>query len=223
MRTEAKMWIAAAVVSLLVASSIAAGGRAAWIWSKAHLAQLLLSSAWRATRAGRSDARPWPWADCVPVAKLDFPTEDASFIVLSGASGRTMAFAPGHVDGTPLPGENGNSAISAHRDTHFALLRRLRTGDPIVVEDRHGRRHQYAVARSGVTDRRDTSILAPAAGPQLTLITCYPFDAIRPGGPLRYFVIARGSDSSGRAPTLLSSAEGREQKAEMDFGKFEGR
>jgi sortase (surface protein transpeptidase) len=26
--------------------------------------------------------------------------------------------------------------------------------------------------------------------PRLTLVTCYPFDAIEPGGPLRYVVTA---------------------------------
>ena len=32
---------------------------------------------------------------------------------------------------------------------------------------------------------------APAtAGPRQTLLTCYPFDAVRPGGPLRWVVIA---------------------------------
>jgi hypothetical protein len=32
--------------------------------------------------------------------------------------------------------------------------------------------------------------LEPAAEPTLTLITCFPFDAALPGGPLRYVVQA---------------------------------
>ena len=39
-----------------------------------------------------------------------------------------MAFGPGHLSGTPLPGEAGNAVVSGHRDTHFAFLRGLREG-----------------------------------------------------------------------------------------------
>ena len=52
---------------------------------------------------------------------------------LAGVSGRTLAFGPGHVDGTPLPGDPGNSVLSGHRDTHFAFLRELRSGDILLV------------------------------------------------------------------------------------------
>ena len=41
-----------------------------------------------------------------------------------------------------------------------------------------------------VVDHGDTSALAQTSGPTLTLITCYPFDAVVPGGPLRYVVVA---------------------------------
>jgi sortase A len=41
-----------------------------------------------------------------------------------------------------------------------------------------------------IVDRRDTSVLTTSPGPTLTLITCYPFDAVVPGGPLRYVVVA---------------------------------
>jgi sortase (surface protein transpeptidase) len=33
-------------------------------------------------------------------------------------------------------------------------------------------------------------VLDEAGEPQLTLITCYPFDAVRPGTNLRYVVVA---------------------------------
>jgi sortase A len=42
-----------------------------------------------------------------------------------------------------------------------------------------------------VVDYRDRHPLAGTPQPTLTLITCYPFDAIAPGGPLRYVVRAR--------------------------------
>ena len=37
--------------------------------------------------------------------------------------------------------------------------------------------------------------LAPDDGrPLLSLVTCYPFDAVAPGGPLRYVVTAAAGD-----------------------------
>jgi sortase A len=39
-----------------------------------------------------------------------------------------------------------------------------------------------------VVDSRRTRIALAAEGPRLTLVTCYPFDAVVPGGPLRWVV-----------------------------------
>jgi sortase A len=183
-------------LSGVVALSLAAwhGGRAAWIEAKAHLAQVLVRRAWRQTAAGAGDARPWPWADTYPVARLLVPGQGIETFVLAGASGRTLAFGPGHLDGTPRPGSRGNAVISGHRDTHFAFLRRLRKGDAVEIEDRDGRRKRFVVASTRVVDRDDLSIAADSGDTRLTLVTCYPFDAIRPGGPLRYVVVARSVD-----------------------------
>jgi sortase A len=173
---------------LLLALAAWHGGHAAWIEAKAQLAQVLIRQAWSRTSAGA--ARPWPWADTYPMARLVVPGRGVDTFVLAGASGRTLAFGPGHLDGTPQPGEPGNAVISGHRDTHFAFLRRLAAGDLIVVERRDGRRIPYAVEATRVVEKHDLSITADAGDTRLTLVTCYPFDALRPGGPLRYVVVA---------------------------------
>ncbi len=175
---------------LLLAVAAWHGGRAAWIVGKARLAQHLVRDAWEETLAGAGDARPWPWADTHPVARLIVPGRGVDLFVLAGASGRTMAFGPGHLSGTPRPGEPGNSVVSGHRDTHFAFLRQLRDGDAIVVEGRDGKRRRYVVSGARVVDRRETWVARDAGDTRLTLVTCYPFDALRPGGPLRYVVTA---------------------------------
>jgi sortase A len=183
----------------LVAALVFAGwnlGRAAWIEAKARLAQHLVRRAWSREQAGAGDVRPWPWADTHPVVRLLVPGEGVDLFVLAGASGRTMAFGPGHMDGTPLPGEPGNAVVSGHRDTHFAFLRRLHVGDPVVVERRDGTRRRYVVRTVAVVDQRDTWVIEDAGDTRLTLLTCYPFDAIRPGGSLRYVVTAVGEDGS---------------------------
>ncbi len=188
MRERRLLWLGAAALIGLGAWNL---GHAAYIHAKARLAQTLLHEAWAETRAGKAQVRPWPWADTYPVARLTLPQHKVDLIVLAGASGRTLAFGPGHLDGTPLPGQAGNSVLSAHRDTHFAFLRHARAGEQMVVEGPDGSRRVYRVTEARVVDQHDLSVLRPTADAQLTLITCYPFDAVRPGGPLRYVVIAR--------------------------------
>lgn len=166
-------------------------GHGAYIYTKAALAQHLLRQAWIATLHGRGQVKPWPWADTYPVARLTAPEYGVDLIVLAGASGRTMAFGPGHVDGTPTPGAHGNSVLVAHRDTHFSFLKNVRRGDALMLEDPHGRMTRYAVSATRIVDQHDLSVLSDSGPDRLTLVTCYPFDAVRPGGPLRYVVIAR--------------------------------
>ena len=181
---------ASALPACLLAAGLALFGKGAWIHGKASLAQELLRRAWSRTLSGESRVKPWPWADTWPVAKLEIPRRRAAFIVLAGASGRTLAFGPGHLDGSAPPGTPGNCVLSAHRDTQFEALRGLVRGDEVVVETSDGKRHSYRVAELAVADRRDTRFLDPTAGESLTLVTCYPFDALVPGGPLRYVVRA---------------------------------
>ncbi len=181
-----RRWAALALASVGVLSC----GRGLWIPLKAELAQVLLERAWARTRDGAAAARPWSWADTWPVARLAAPRQGAEMIVLAGASGAVLAFGPGHLAGSGLPGEAGNAVIAGHRDTHFEFLRRLEPGDEIRLETPGGGRHRYRVENARVVDEHDASVLRPAAGSVLTLVTCYPFDAVVPGGPLRFVVRA---------------------------------
>ena len=165
-------------------------GHGAYIYAKAALAQHLLRQAWDDTLQGQAAVKPWSWADTYPVARLTMPQQDVDLIVLAGASGRTLAFGPGHVDGTPLPGVVGNSVLSAHRDTHFEFLQHLKLGDEFSVENAQGKKTRYVVQATRVVDQSDVSVMRASTVEQLTLVTCYPFNAIRAGGPLRYVVTA---------------------------------
>lgn len=180
-----------AATAVLVATAAWQLGQAGYIHAKALLAQVLIKQAWAQTRAGAEPVRPWPWADTWPVARLAAPAHGTNLYVLAGADDRTIAFGPGHMFGTPLPGAAGNSVIGGHRDTHFAFLQRLDNGDEIAVHGANGESRRYRVAHMAVVDKEDLRVLAqPSTGSRLTLITCYPFDALRAGGPLRYVVTA---------------------------------
>ena len=188
-----------AVMLALAAASLAiaiwhAGG-AAYIHAKAWVGQRLLLAAWSEAKSTGAAVKPWPWADMHPVARLSVPGHRVELLVLSGANGRTLAWGPGHVDGTAKPGTLGNTVVTAHRDTHFAFLRELVPGDRIVVETTGGTLRRYRVERSLVADHRALRLPADERSTTLVLVTCYPFDAVDPGTPLRYAVIARGEAS----------------------------
>lgn len=176
-------------------------GSAARIHAKAILAQHLIEQAWERKLAGEPQPRPWPWADTWPLARLSVPRLAQTRHVLAGADGRTIAFGPGHVHGTALPGSPGNVAIGGHRDTHFAFVRELREGDLVELTHGPGQATTYSVSTTRIVDKRDVTALAQSlAGNRLTLITCYPFDAIDPSGPLRYVVTAEEVAARAKSP-----------------------
>jgi sortase A len=166
-------------------------GQGAYIPAKAWLAQELMQRAWRRSQDGDSQVAPWPWADTWPVAHLSAKDGGVELIVLEGESGRTLAFGPGHLAVSALPGETGNSIIAGHRDTHFQFLQYLERGESIRVETPAGDQHWFEVTDIDVVDSRRGSILIDTEVPMLSLVTCYPFQATEPGGPLRYVVTAR--------------------------------
>lgn len=159
-----------------------------YIYAKAQLAQYLLTNAWTKTLDGNPKVKPWRWADTHPVAKITFDNK-LDYIILAGGSGRTMAFGPGHVSATPLPGNGGNSVIVGHRDTHFSVLKDLTPGDIIQVQIPN-KQISYKVVNSFIVDQSQSEVMQDFGSEQLTLITCYPFNALQAGGPLRYVVRA---------------------------------
>ncbi len=179
-----------APAALLLGLGLWQVGAGVYIHAKAVLAQMLLQHAWDRTLAGEERMRPWPWADTWPVARLTAPAHGVDLIVLDGASGRALAFGPGHLDGSAEPGAVGVALISAHRDTHFGFLADLASGDALALQTADGRVHAYRVAGTDIVDYRDAAIPSDPAASSLTLVTCFPFDAVVPGGPLRYLVHA---------------------------------
>lgn len=180
---------------LLVACLLCFGfwqmGQGAYIPAKAWLAQELMQRAWMKTSAGETRVAPWPWADTWPVARLTARSGDVDLIVLAGSSGRTLAFGPGHLGASVLPGEVGNSVIAGHRDTHFRFLKDTKPGERISLETTAGEKLKYEVVATDIVDSRHGSLLLDTPTETLSLVTCYPFDAREAGGPLRYVVTAK--------------------------------
>ena len=179
---------AAAVCGLAL---LAAGGvlltEQGWLTAKACVAEVLIDRALERHLADGGTHRPWGWADMHPVATLEAPRLGVRRVVLSGATGATLAFGAGHVHGTARPNARGNCAVAGHRDGRFAFLERLEPGDEIVLRS-HSGTMRYEVTARKVTDRRDASVLEPTVTNRLTLITCYPFGGLR-RSELRYVVV----------------------------------
>ncbi len=183
-----------AALVLLFASAVALV-HGLWIPAKAVLAQHLIARAWARTEPDSAPPKPWPWADTGPIARLWLAPSDPAtgpLYVLAGASGEAMAFGPAHVSSTARPGEADNVVIAGHRDTHFAALRDLEAGDRIRLDGPDGTRRDYEVVATTVVHESRTDLLERTGRAELTLITCFPFDAVVPGGPERYVVHARG-------------------------------
>ena len=187
-------------VAVLVATGIAALGGGLYLYGKAQAGQWLMHRAWVRTQTNGMPAPPWPWADTQPVARLYAPAQHVDLLVLAGASGHTLAWGPAHLDHSAAIGTTGNVVLSAHRDTHFRFLARVTIGDPIIVERADGSRTHYRVRAIAIVEAGRIALPRDTELPTLTLVTCYPFDAIVPGGPLRYVVTAETEVESSPVP-----------------------
>jgi sortase A len=178
------LWLSAN--GLLLAGLLLLGGQGG-VKVKAAVAGVLIDRAFAAHLEDGLPHKPWPWADMHPIAQLEVPRHDVRRLVLSGASGSSMAFGPGHIDGTSSPDGPGNCVLAGHRDSWFAFLRHLERGDEILLQAPSMNR-RYMVEGTLVTSMMDGSILEPTECPQLTLVTCWPFLSLR-SSELRYVVI----------------------------------
>ena len=183
-----KRWHQMVLVGLL-AAGIVVTADALWLAGKAQLAQVLLSRAWAATLEDGTDQKPWPWADHWPVARLMVPDLSVNQIVLAGDSGAALAFAPGQNALAGKPGEGSAVVFSGHRDTHFRFLKEMAIGMEIDVQTR-SQSIRYRVREVSIVDTRKFRIATGGQVELLLLVTCYPFDSLRAGGPLRYVVTA---------------------------------
>jgi sortase A len=109
-------------------------------------------------------------------------------MILEGTDGRTLRRAVGHIPGTPLPGQQGNVAITGHRDTFFRPLRNIQRDDEITLTTLDGT-YRYLVDSTQVVAPEDMQVLDDSSDKILTLVTCYPFYFVGPA-PKRFIVRA---------------------------------
>jgi sortase A len=98
--------------------------------------------------------------------------------IQKGTSKKVLAAGAGHLEGTAYPGNEGNSAIAAHRSRTFGRmfnrLAEIQQGDEIIVETTEGI-YRYVVFEKSIVKPTDLSVLKNRGNEKIiTLITCHP-------------------------------------------------
>jgi LPXTG-site transpeptidase (sortase) family protein len=123
------------------------------------------------------------------IAELSIPRIGLRTVVVRGAAPEDLREGPGLLDGTPLPGQGGTTAVAGHRTTYGAPFRRLdalRRGDAMSMRLPYGTFH-YAVEGRRIVAPTDLSVLRRVGHDRLVLSACHPlFSAAR-----RIVVVAR--------------------------------
>jgi sortase A len=191
-----------AIQRLLVITGVACLGwyafvaAGAWRYQTARQTVAVQMPVTPPTDAGRpADSPPVPPSDLPigdPIGRIEVPRLHLSAVVANGDDDGTLRVAIGHLPDTPLPWEQGNSALAGHRDTFFRGLRGIRVGDDLRVLTAYGD-FTYQVTRTVIVMPDDLSVLAPTPQATLTLVTCYPFSYIG-HAPKRFIVQAERVD-----------------------------
>ena len=122
------------------------------------------------------------------VARLLVPSIDLDEIVMEGVGPVELNGGPGHFPGSVLPGDSGNSILSAHRDRHFRRVGELAVGSRIRTETREQTVEWVVTERRVVA--KDTPALFEESEATLTLTTCWPIRYFGPA-PDRLLIIAK--------------------------------
>jgi LPXTG-site transpeptidase (sortase) family protein len=166
----------------------------------------------RSARAAVAFARSYatnhervPLVAGAPVARIVIPKIDLDEIVLEGVEGEELNAGPGHLPGSPLPGERGNAVISAHRDRHFKHFDAIDVGDTITTES-GARQDRWVVISTRVVDA-NAPALVRTKDKTLTLTTCWPIRYVGTA-PERLIVTAKPAPTVGRRRSVSSSQAG---------------
>lgn len=122
------------------------------------------------------------------VGMLDVPRLQLTTPVIEGDDDTTLKRAVGHLPDTPMPWENGNSALAGHRDGLFRPLKDVKVGDEIRFRTTRDE-FRYRVTKTSIVMPDDVSVLESKSQAGLTLITCYPFNYVG-SAPKRFIVHA---------------------------------
>ena len=146
-----------------------------------------------ASKAGARDpqAATSPSLDQDPeevIGRMDIPRLDLTVPILADDDPDSLRRGIGHIKGTAFPGGLGTVGLAGHRDTFLRPMRRVAPGMEIRLVDSEGT-FVYQVDRTEVVMPEQVEVLDIRDRPELTVVTCYPFNFVG-AAPKRFIVHA---------------------------------
>lgn len=121
-------------------------------------------------------------------ADLEIPKLKIRLPVVEGTGTKELRKGVGHYSTSVFPGENDNAVLAGHRETALGKLGKLKKGDKIIVRTKDEGTFIYEITKHWITDENDRYVIVSHDSAKLTVLTCYPFNAL--GSPERYIVQA---------------------------------
>ncbi len=120
------------------------------------------------------------------IGRIVIPALALSAPITADYDVNSLRHGVGHIPGTAVPGGLGTVGLAGHRDSFFRPLRRIAPNMEVQLIDSTGRYH-YVVDSTEIVSPDKVQVLDIAARPELTLITCFPFDYV--GAAPRRFIV----------------------------------
>jgi sortase A len=120
------------------------------------------------------------------IGRIEIPALELSAPITSNFDVNSLRMGVGHIPGTAMPGGLGTVGLAGHRDSFFRPLRRIAPKMEVRLVDKSGI-YRYVVDSTEVVSPEKVDVLDIVARPELTLITCFPFDYI--GAAPRRFIV----------------------------------
>lgn len=120
------------------------------------------------------------------IGSLEVPVLHLRVPILNDYDPDSLRRGVGRIKGTGVPGGLGNFVVAGHRDTYFRPLRHISRGMTMHVVAQNGI-FDYIVDATSIVSPEDVDVLDIGDQPEMTLITCYPFDFVG-SAPKRFIV-----------------------------------
>jgi len=117
-----------------------------------------------------------PPAPSEALGRIVIPAAGVDWMLVEGVTPDALAYGPGHMPGTAMPGQPGNAVISGHRTTYgapFYNIDAVQPGDTIEIETLIGV-HTYEVVETIIVAPTDVWVTSQVEGGWLTLTACHP-------------------------------------------------
>jgi len=104
-------------------------------------------------------------------AVLSCTAFDISIPVYWGSNSELFEHGACQSSGSAIAGDKGNTVISAHEDTFFSELYKLKAGDTVTLKTNYGQ-FMYTVKETILFNKKDDKYVSPSKESKLTLYTC---------------------------------------------------